>query len=95
MLLRCAAERRVGSQSSLGDLRRTLGRPLSDNGEAPVEVIRDLAKRADPGLVASAGPRYSAYGSQMANFTISVSNWSTTEAEADRSVDAILRAAGR
>jgi glutamate/tyrosine decarboxylase-like PLP-dependent enzyme len=68
-VLRCAAElavdylrqlpqRHVGARASLADLRRSIGSPLSEDGEAPVEVIRDLARRADPGLVGSAGPRF-------------------------------------
>jgi glutamate/tyrosine decarboxylase-like PLP-dependent enzyme len=36
----------------------SLGGSLPDRGEAPGEVIADLARDADPGIVASAGPRY-------------------------------------
>lgn len=35
-----------------------LRRPLTDDGEDPVTVLDQLAADADPGLVASAGPRY-------------------------------------
>jgi glutamate/tyrosine decarboxylase-like PLP-dependent enzyme len=35
-----------------------LRRALSDDGEEPVAVLEQLAADADPGLVASAGPRY-------------------------------------
>jgi glutamate/tyrosine decarboxylase-like PLP-dependent enzyme len=35
-----------------------MGGPLPEHGEAPGEVVADLARAADPGLVASAGPRY-------------------------------------
>ena len=36
----------------------SLGGPIPHRGEAPGEVIADLARAADPGIVASAGPRY-------------------------------------
>lgn len=45
--------RRVGGSDPAG-----LRRPLTDDGEDPVEVIEQLVADADPGLVASAGPRY-------------------------------------
>jgi glutamate/tyrosine decarboxylase-like PLP-dependent enzyme len=35
-----------------------LRRPLTDSGEGAVDVLEQLAADADPGLVASAGPRY-------------------------------------
>lgn len=35
-----------------------LRRPLNDDGISPVDVLEQLATDADPGLVASAGPRY-------------------------------------
>ncbi|MEA2170354.1 MAG: hypothetical protein QOF76_3654 [Solirubrobacteraceae bacterium] len=52
--LAAVGERPVGARSTPDGLRR----PLTDAGEDPVTVLRDLAADADPGLVASAGPRY-------------------------------------
>ena len=46
-------ERHVGGSDPVG-----LRRPLTDDGEDPVDVLEQLAADADPGLVASAGPRY-------------------------------------
>jgi glutamate/tyrosine decarboxylase-like PLP-dependent enzyme len=46
-------ERHVGGGDPAG-----LRRPLSDHGEDAREVIEQLAADADPGLVASAGPRF-------------------------------------
>ncbi len=46
-------DRRVGG-SDPGGLRRA----ITDEGEDPVLVLDELAADADPGLVASAGPRY-------------------------------------
>jgi glutamate/tyrosine decarboxylase-like PLP-dependent enzyme len=50
--------RPVGGPVDLGALRSALGGPLPDGPSDPLEVIDWLAKAADPGLVASAGPRY-------------------------------------
>ncbi|MET0127693.1 MAG: pyridoxal-dependent decarboxylase [Solirubrobacterales bacterium] len=50
--------RRVGEAEGIEGLRARLRRPLPEQGEDPREVIRDLAADAEPGLVASAGPRY-------------------------------------
>jgi glutamate/tyrosine decarboxylase-like PLP-dependent enzyme len=52
------AERPVGPPVGVESLRRTLGGPLPDAGEDPCVVLERLARGADPGLVASAGPRY-------------------------------------
>ncbi len=46
-------ERHVGGADPDG-----LRRPLTEAGESPVDVLEQLAADADPGLVASAGPRY-------------------------------------
>jgi hypothetical protein len=47
------SERRVGGSDPVA-----LRRPLTDSGEGAVDVLEQLAADADPGLVASAGPRY-------------------------------------
>jgi glutamate/tyrosine decarboxylase-like PLP-dependent enzyme len=52
------AERPVGATASIAELRARLGRPLTDAGEDPRTVIAELAADAEPGLMASAGPRY-------------------------------------
>ncbi len=51
-------ERHVGATAGVEELLARLGRPLADAGEDPRRVIADLAAGAEPGLVASAGPRY-------------------------------------
>jgi glutamate/tyrosine decarboxylase-like PLP-dependent enzyme len=51
-------ERPVGPPVAVDMLRAALGGPLPDAGDDPVAVIDALARGADPGLVASAGPRY-------------------------------------
>jgi glutamate/tyrosine decarboxylase-like PLP-dependent enzyme len=50
--------RRVGASASHDELLEAFGGPLPDRGEAPGEVVSELARIADPGLIASAGPRY-------------------------------------
>ena len=50
--------RPVGATATHDQLVEAFGGPLSDRGEASGEVIDHLARIADPGLIASAGPRY-------------------------------------
>jgi glutamate/tyrosine decarboxylase-like PLP-dependent enzyme len=50
--------RPVGATADIDALRARLTRPLTREGEDPVRVIADLARDVDPGLIASAGPRY-------------------------------------
>jgi glutamate/tyrosine decarboxylase-like PLP-dependent enzyme len=52
------ASRPVAPPVAVETLRRTLGGPLPDAGEDPCAVVEALARAADPGIVASAGPRY-------------------------------------
>ena len=52
------AERPVGATATIDELRARLERPLSDAGEDPRIVVAQLAADADPGIIASAGPRY-------------------------------------
>ena len=51
-------QRPVGAGTDLEELRSRLGRTLTEQGEDPRAVIHDLADDVDPGLIASAGPRY-------------------------------------
>jgi glutamate/tyrosine decarboxylase-like PLP-dependent enzyme len=51
-------ERPVGPPADLAALRAALGGPLPDGPSEPAGVVDALARAADPGLVASAGPRY-------------------------------------
>ncbi len=50
--------RPVGAIAAAEDLRAAFGGRLPDAGEDPATVVEDLARAADGGLVASAGPRY-------------------------------------
>jgi glutamate/tyrosine decarboxylase-like PLP-dependent enzyme len=48
----------LGAPAGIEELRARLARPLTDQGEDPRSVIEDLARDVEPGLIASAGPRY-------------------------------------
>ena len=52
------ASRHVGGNATRSTLREALGGPLPHGASDPVAVLNDLAAQADPGIVASAGPRY-------------------------------------
>ena len=56
--LRGLASRPVPATASAGELASRLGGPLPDGPSDPAEVVAQLAKLADDGLVASAGPRF-------------------------------------
>ncbi len=52
------AERPVHARASRDELLANLGGPLPAEGQTPLHVVEHLAREADPGLVAIAGPRY-------------------------------------
>jgi glutamate/tyrosine decarboxylase-like PLP-dependent enzyme len=56
--LRGLPERPAGSTAGAAELRARLGGPLPEGPTDAAEVVGQLAKLADDGLVASAGPRY-------------------------------------
>lgn len=51
-------ERPVGVPVGPAGLRARLGGPLGEAGQEPVSLITELAAALEPGLVATAGPRY-------------------------------------
>ena len=50
-------ERPVGSTATVAEMRRALGGALPEAGESAESVLESLARNADPGIVATAGPR--------------------------------------
>ena len=52
------SDRPVGPPVDLAALRASLGGPLPDQGADPMSVVEHLARNADPGVIATAGPRY-------------------------------------
>jgi glutamate/tyrosine decarboxylase-like PLP-dependent enzyme len=53
-----ASERPVRPSANLEELRTGLARPLPEHGNDPLQVIEELARDADPGIISSAGPRF-------------------------------------
>jgi glutamate/tyrosine decarboxylase-like PLP-dependent enzyme len=53
-----AASRHVGGRVDRGALIEALGGPVPEGGADPAVVLAGLSEAADPGIVASAGPRY-------------------------------------
>ncbi|HTO99281.1 MAG TPA: aminotransferase class V-fold PLP-dependent enzyme [Myxococcales bacterium] len=51
-------QRPVGARLDAGSLRARLGGPLPEEGEPAAQVVERLAREADPGIVATAGPRF-------------------------------------
>jgi glutamate/tyrosine decarboxylase-like PLP-dependent enzyme len=56
--LRALPERHVGARADAATVRAALGAAIPDEGEDPEAVVEAFAAAVDPGLVASAGPRY-------------------------------------
>ena len=52
------ATRPVGATATRDELLEAFGGPMPTRGEAPGEIVDHLGRAADPGIVASAGPRY-------------------------------------
>ena len=52
------AARPVGSRATPAEMTAALGGPLPEEGVDPGQVVADLARAADAGIVASGGPRY-------------------------------------
>ena len=52
------AERPVSRPVDLAALRSAMGGPLPDGPTDPLEVVEALSTAADPGIVATAGPRF-------------------------------------
>jgi len=50
--------RKVGASIDVDTLRKSLGGPLPKDGVDPTQVIEELVRKCDPGIIASAGPRY-------------------------------------
>ena len=55
-----------------------MGRPISEAGSDPTAVIEWLADAADPGLVASAGPRYFGFVIGGSSPTALAADWLTS-----------------
>jgi glutamate/tyrosine decarboxylase-like PLP-dependent enzyme len=56
--LEAIGERPAGPRASVTELSAVLGGPLPADGLPPEQVVAELARAVEPGLVASPGPRY-------------------------------------
>ena len=71
-------ERHVGPTADATALTARLGGPLPDGPTDPVRVVEELAEAVDPGLVASAGPRYFGFVVGGALPASAAADWLTT-----------------
>src|SRR5437763_16893368 len=51
-------ERKVGSRADAASMRAALGGPMPEEGLPADSVVEELARHADPGIVATGGPRF-------------------------------------
>src|ERR1700716_4345723 len=56
--LESVGERPVGSAAPGESVRAALGGAPPEGGEPAARVVEELARKADPGIVATAGPRF-------------------------------------
>ena len=71
-------ERPVGPPVDLAALRNAMGGALPDHGEEPLAVVEALARAAEPGLVATAGPRYFGFVIGGSHPAALAADWLTT-----------------
>jgi glutamate/tyrosine decarboxylase-like PLP-dependent enzyme len=71
-------DRHVGATTDASSLAARLGGPLPDGPTDPVQVVEALAEAVDPGLVASAGPRYFGFVVGGALPASAAADWLTT-----------------
>src|SRR2546425_10212220 len=50
--------RPVGAAADVAAMRTALAGPLPEQGEPAARIVEELARKADPGIVASGGPRF-------------------------------------
>jgi glutamate/tyrosine decarboxylase-like PLP-dependent enzyme len=71
-------ERFVGPRADAAAIHDRLGGPLPEHGVDPTSVVEQLAEAVDPGLVASAGPRYFGFVIGGALPAAAATDWLTT-----------------
>ena len=86
-------ERHVGAREDGAAVAERLRVPLPDAGEDPLAVVERLARDVDPGLVASAGPRYFGFVIGGAVPASVAADWLTTAWDQNAAVHAASPAA--
>ena len=71
-------DEQVAPPVEAGPLRAALGGPLPERGSDPTAVVEQLAAAVEPGLVASAGPRYFGFVVGGAVESAVAADWLTT-----------------
>ena len=72
------SERHVGPRADAATITARLGGPLPEQGTDATTVVEQLAEAVDPGLVASAGPRYFGFVVGGALPASAAADWLTT-----------------
>lgn len=72
------SERHVGPRADAAAIRERLGEKLPDGPTDPITVVEELAAAVDPGIVASAGPRYFGFVVGGALPASAATDWLTT-----------------
>ena len=71
-------DRPAGARAGREELLAALGGPLPERGEEPVAALEKFARAMDPGLVASAGPRYFGFVTGAGLPAAMAADWLTT-----------------
>ncbi|HUF06391.1 MAG TPA: pyridoxal-dependent decarboxylase [Candidatus Binatia bacterium] len=87
------ADRHVGPRADAAAIVSRLGGRLPDDGEDATTVIEQLAEAVDPGLVASAGPRYFGFVIGGALPASTAADWLTTAWDQNAALHALSPAA--
>ncbi len=87
------ATRHVGATASADELLRRLDRPLPEEGTPAARVLDELAEAVEPGLVASAGPRYFGFVAGGATPAALMADWMTSAWDQNAQVHATSPAA--
>ncbi len=86
-------DRHVGPRADAAAIASKLGGRLPDDGEGATTVVEQLAEAVDPGLVASAGPRYFGFVVGGALPASAAADWLTTAWDQNGALHALSPAA--
>ena len=90
--LEALPEQPVGAQATREELIAALGGPLPERGEDPVAALERFARAMEPGLIASAGPRYFGFVVGAGLPAAMAADWLASASSFPRSVQALWSA---